>query len=281
MNMKKKIGIIIVIFCILSTFGTASGIVYPPIVPPYDHCHLLAIGISDYEGTANDDPSGSSVTDANNFYGSVYEGWYKPIADVFLNRHPMTILLDQQATMSGIDAAFEEVFADAGPNDLAIVYWSGHGAPIPDEAPFDESGGVDGTFGTYDLQPYTDDKLAEKLSEINAGAIIVILEGCHAGCFEAELDVNGQVALMSTQSDEAQVVYIYPGHIWPFLPVYQSAFSHYINVHPDINGDGLVSIEEVFWYASPRATADAALYGQNQHPLIVDNVQGDVYYRGA
>jgi hypothetical protein len=278
---RKEISLIgvAVIALVLLSASTAVAIQWPPIVPPYDHCHVLVIGISDYEGTANDDPSESSVTDANNFYSSVYGSWYKTIADVYLDAHPMTILTNQQATMSGIDVAFADTFADIGPNDIAIVYWSGHGGPIPDVAPFDENTGYDGTFGTYDLQPYTDDKLAMKLSEIDAGAKIVILEGCHAGMFEAELDVNDQVALMSTQSNEEQAVYIYPCSIWPYLPVYQSAFTHYIWDHPDLSDDGLVSIEDVFEYASPRATADAAIYGQCQHPLMVDNVPEEVYYK--
>lgn len=253
MSIKKTslMGIVVIAMVMSIAFsGVASA--WPPNLPPYPECHALVIGISDYAGTEYDDPYGGAVSDAGSFYWSLYNYW-----GMFA---PITLLTNRQATEAGIDAAFASTFNGAGFYDLAIVYWNGHA-----------SGGV---LGTWDRQIYSGNKLAGKINAINAGTKIVILDCCHAGEFSDALDLDDTVVLLACESDERVGRHDYSPSPYGFI------FSHYVNQHPDVNGDGVVSIEEVFGYASPRATADAAQYGDSQHPILIDNVDGDVAYLG-
>lgn len=254
-NKTHLMGIVAIAMVLL--IGIASvATAWPPNLPPYDECHVLAIGISDYMGdTEYDDPHGGAVADAGIFYYGL-RGYWGMFA-------PMTLLTDSQATEAGIDAAFASTFNGAGPNDLAIVYWNGHGAI--------------NALATWDGHVYLGDKLADKVNAINAGTKIVILDCCHAGGFADTLNLDDTVTLLACRSDERVALYAFSTP-WPHFLAYGYAFSHYVNKHPDVNGDGVTSIEEVFGYASPLTTALATQFGDSQHPIMIDNVPGDVAY---
>jgi hypothetical protein len=260
-------GIVIAMVFSIAVTGVVSA--WPQNIPPYDECHAVIIGISDYMGqTEYDDPYGGAVSDATKFYNELREtwGWFAPIA----------LITDSDATQDTIDATLDTVFSNMGENDLAIVYWNGHAAQFPDTAPLDEADGLDGGFATYDGWIYTDDELKVRLGNINADQTIVILDGCHVGEWEDELDTPGIVGVMACEKPEVAWLYEYTAP-YPFSN-FGYAFSHYMNKHPDVNGDGVITIEEVFGYASPRTTWSCDQYGDSQHPIIVDNVPGDVAY---
>jgi hypothetical protein len=99
-------------------------------------------------------------------------------------------LLDGAATRAAVIAGFREHLALAGPDDVALFYYSGHGsqAPVPRELRHLEADGHCETLvcwdsrmpGQYDL---LDKEVGKLLSEVGAKKphIAVVLDCCHSG----------------------------------------------------------------------------------------------------
>ena len=108
-----------------------------------------------------------------------------------------TVLLDEQATRDGLIRAFRATFADAGPGDTAVFYYSGHGSQqeAPPEHLVFEPDGLDETLvlhdsrtdGGYDL---ADVELGVLVREITArdAHVFVVLDCCHSGSGLREAD---------------------------------------------------------------------------------------------
>ena len=108
-----------------------------------------------------------------------------------------TVLLDEQATRDGLIGAFRRTFADVGPGDTAVFYYSGHGSQqeAPPEHLVFEPDGLDETLvlhdsradGGYDL---ADVELGVLVREITTrGAhVFVVLDCCHSGSGLREAD---------------------------------------------------------------------------------------------
>lgn len=261
MKTRKKCikGIVaLAIIGIIATSGLPTAAGFGHILPDsseseYDKCLALVVGISNYEGREHDDPWRSSTRDANEFRRQ-------------LKKSPgltkIKLLMDRAATELAIDTAFADISAKAGPNDIVIVYLTGES---------DESDEFNRALMTYDLQPYTPNKLAEKLNNIDAGVIVVIIDCCYVGVYKEELDgIDGLVVLMSSQADELVGVYEYSDP----LTSYHTAFLYWLNRVPDkadADNNGLISVKEAFDYASYMTVINAAKYGQSQHPIIMRN----------
>ena len=269
MSIKKTSLIAIAVIGIIA-FGAFASIAtaWPPNGPPYDHCHALIVGISDFEGT-EDDMDDSSVRDATELYWHLNTQWPQDMGNIRLRT-------DRRATKNTIDSDFNTLFAGMDSDDLAIVYWAGHGGWTGfDDAPVDENGGQDGALRTYHTNwGYSDDEFAEKINAITAGTKVVILDSCHMGEFESELDMSNTVVILSTRTAETTDTYVFSDPI----PTNHKPFSYYFNRAGDTNGDGVITIEEAFAYANPRTVANAAANGNSQHPILIDNVPGGVAY---
>jgi hypothetical protein len=234
-NKKSLIGVVVIAMVLSITFS-GIAIAWPPNLPPYDEVCVLVIGISLYE-----DPywntGDSAVRDANYFYWKMLDNWPQCSQEIVL-------LTDSDATYDNIKDAFDDVFANADENTLAIVHWGGHGGygtNAPDYAPIDENGWADGILLTYDGYGVTDDELGVEIGAITAGTKVVILDSCHMEEFDSELDLDNTIAIMSTEYDEDTHPYAYP-------PVYQmhKPFSYYFHRASDTNSDGVLTIEEAF-----------------------------------
>ena len=266
----KIIAALMVAILVIGSIGAASA-AWPPNVPPYENCYALVVGISEYEGEGIQGDAGARNS-ASKFYYTLRETW-----GIF-NPHA-TLLTDSQATWSNLNYYFDTFFADAGPNDLAIVFWAGHSGLIYDVAPFDEPDDLDGLLYTYDRWRYTDDEFAEKISAIPAGTKVVILDGCRTGEFSRELDMPNVLSVMGARCIDSTESYRY--YFWGYTYKLYMPFSYYFSNSGDTNGDGLITIEEAFAYAYPLTVAKAVENGRSQHPVIVDNVPGDVAYLDA
>jgi hypothetical protein len=109
----------------------------------------------------------------------------------------LTVLLDEQATRDGLIRAFRATFADAGPGDTAVFYYSGHGSQqeAPPEHRVFEPDGLDETLVLHDSRADHGDDLAdvelgELVREVTArGAhMFVVLDCCHSGSGLREAD---------------------------------------------------------------------------------------------
>jgi hypothetical protein len=89
-------------------------------------------------------------------------------------------LVNEQATRREIMVSLESWLTKAGPDDMILLYWSGHGFPDPENP-------EKVYFACYDTDPtipptgYRMDKVREVLSERNAKHVVIIADTCHAG----------------------------------------------------------------------------------------------------
>ena len=102
----------------------------------------------------------------------------------------LTTLTDAEATRDAVVAAFREQLGKAGPDDVALFAYAGHGSqePTPKELWDGEPDHLDETLvlvdsrrpGGWDL---ADKELALLLHEVarTAGHVLVLLDSCHAG----------------------------------------------------------------------------------------------------
>jgi metacaspase-1 len=109
----------------------------------------------------------------------------------------LRVLLNERATLAGIQQAFEQLIAEAGEGDIVMIHYSGHGQQITDDND-DEADGYDEAWVPFDagarFNPtgYTgtkhlrDDVIGEWIAALSRkvgpkGSILVNIDACHSG----------------------------------------------------------------------------------------------------
>lgn len=111
-------------------------------------------------------------------------------------------LFNQQATLGNIKQHFHTWLAEAGPNDKVFVYFSGHGAYVPD-ANGDERDRQDELLVTYDttvanrqlVNYLLDDEVHAMVAELRSKHVLLIFDSCHSGSAAKSLGVEEKRAL--------------------------------------------------------------------------------------
>jgi pimeloyl-ACP methyl ester carboxylesterase len=110
------------------------------------------------------------------------------------------LLEDAQATRQALIAGFRNHLAKAGPDDVVLFYYSGHGSqePTPPEFVTLEPDGLDETLVLFDSRDpgqfdLADKELTKLIKEVadRAGHVAVILDCCHSGSGTRALDEDG------------------------------------------------------------------------------------------
>lgn len=161
------------------------------------------------------------------------------------------ILIDEDATKKGILAAMMDVFHGAGPDDLVLLYFSGHG--------------LEGSFLPFDFDGLRNQLLHEEIQDIlsqsSAGFKLCIADACHSGSLVAQKGPGsdgsgfgaptpttatlhgGSALLMSSRSNETSL---------ESSGLRQGVFTHYLmrgwKGEADLNGDHAVSLRELYLY---------------------------------
>ena len=143
--------------------------------------YALVVGIDDYPGVDNDLPS--SVADA------------AIMKDLLMERYGFVLenivtLRDEEATREHIRQAFTRHLGQAGPDGVAVFYYSGHGLQIEGNlairAPQDpEPDGKDEALYVWGRDARSsillDDELGQLVGALSAQRILIILDACHSG----------------------------------------------------------------------------------------------------
>jgi hypothetical protein len=177
------------------------------------------------------------------------------------------IMIDEEATLDNVRAGLRNMFAKAGPNDLVIFYFSGHG--------------LNGSFLPYDFDGYNNklahSEVAEIFAESKAKYKLCLADACHSGSIlamrsgEAEetlttyyqqlaKSVSGTALLMSSKSDETSL---------ESSGLRQGVFSHFLirglKGEADKDKSGIVSIGELYEFVSENVRTYT---GNRQSPVI-------------
>lgn len=134
--------------------------------------YAVCIGLSEFT-----DPEISHLPFAANDAEDVADMLYRRGG---IPKDSIRTLINSQATKANIESALEGFLSKAGPDDVIILYWSGHGFPQPDNP-------KNVYFACYDTRlhrPFTGyrmDKVRRSLEEKNAAHVLVMADTCHAG----------------------------------------------------------------------------------------------------
>jgi uncharacterized caspase-like protein len=179
------------------------------------------------------------------------------------------ILIDEDATHDKILDAIADIFGKAGENDLAMIYFSGHGLP--------------GAFLPIDFDGFNRKIQHEEINEIlessPAKYKLCIADACHSGSLLAMAEKSGTVRnvladyyktlaqaepgtalIMSSKSEETSL---------ESSGLRQGVFTHFLirglKGEADKDGNKIVTVQELFDYVDENVRA----YTMNrQSPMI-------------
>ncbi|MCF7875899.1 PKD domain-containing protein, partial [Candidatus Bipolaricaulota bacterium] len=148
-----------------------------------DEKHALVAGVTEYEyhGLNN---LNFPAEDARAFYNLLIE-------EGGFNEENVTLLTNEEATTYRFDKELRRLATETESDDLAVIYYSGHGVQGKDAKPKDEEDGYDEYYVTHGTDPtdsdtiyetaYRDDIFANSVSNIPSDQVAIFLDSCYAG----------------------------------------------------------------------------------------------------
>jgi hypothetical protein len=113
------------------------------------------------------------------------------------------VLTDSQATQANFIAGIRSLAERAQPDDVVLIFYSGHGNVVPVPAAGDphELDGIDETVVMVDGQ-LTDTEVVHELDAIRSNTTILALDSCHAGGFAEDFMTRpGRMGIFSSDED--------------------------------------------------------------------------------
>lgn len=157
--------------------------------------YAVMVGISDYAGTASN--LAYTADDARKMAETLRrQGVLAPES---------IVLTDAQATPAAVRAAFSRVAQAAGPNDMFLFFYSGHGTQVParSQGEPDNRDEAIALIGGLLL----DDEMAQMWSQVRAGVSMLALDSCFSGGFARDVVSRpGVMGLFSSEEDLTSAV---------------------------------------------------------------------------
>lgn len=183
------------------------------------------------------------------------------------------VLTDAQATVGGVRRAFAQVAAQAGPDDIFLFFFSGHGSQQRTAVSNLELDGLAETLVMRDGQ-ITDAELAEMFGTLNTRLSLIVLDSCFSGGFARNVVSRpGVIGLFSSEEDLTSQVagkFQAGGYLSHFLRL---AFSGEAN----LDGDDILTAGELTTYLRRKFAAEVqdvsaqTMDGQRSYQnLVVD-----------
>ncbi|MBI2445794.1 caspase family protein [Candidatus Micrarchaeota archaeon] len=154
--------------------------------------HVLAIGINDYKNARLN--LGQAKADAEEFLRAIEQRGRPIFKDIV--SHPV---YNAEATRERIEAELKKIAADANPQDVFILYYSGHGttsvgsATRPPDFYFalNEVTQLYGDDALLEAKGLSATRLRELLAKVKAQKQLVILDACEAGGVVEAFKIRG------------------------------------------------------------------------------------------
>lgn len=222
--------------------GLSEGTTRIPANAQQRQVFAISVGIADYGGNTSD--LTYTDTDAAKLY--------QKFEELGMLRHESILLTNQQATLPEFRRAFQRVAAQAGPDDIFLFFYSGHGSQIDDPDDRGELDGRDETLVFADGEELTDDDLATMFADVHAGTTMIVLDSCFSGGFERDLITRpNMMGLFSSEEDLTSLVaseFNAGGYLSRF-------FSDGVSGQADDNADGNITAGELVSYLRYRFRA--------------------------
>ncbi|MGE5603098.1 MAG: caspase family protein [Nitrososphaerales archaeon] len=262
---------------------------------------MLSIGIGNYQNPRIN-PLSLTRDDA------------KAMSQVFRGVGPtdpvVKLLLDQDATKAGIKAGIDWLAETAGPDDIAIWYYSGHGARYADPNS-DEPNAYDEFLCPYDTfvqkqdisTMLRDKEIKEWIKGITAKtkSLVAIFDSCHSGdavqlgeATPKEIErslVEEMLEGITLGAEPAGMVSTkgpLEGHMllaaaqphqrsYEIRGMHNGLFTTY--VLQAMQDSGITTFYSLFKVAAEGVNRDAARYRLQQTPQLMQRAQGDLAFR--
>jgi hypothetical protein len=155
----------------------------------------LLVGVSDYGGRIS--PLPSTDEDASQLFGALRAaGLLHPASEVLTNA---------EATSKGVSDAFARVARAAGPNDVFMFFFSGHGDQIDVPRNAVELDGRSETIELFDAA-MTDAELGPLFAQVRSRIALAVIDSCFAGGFRNLISRPNVMGLFSSEEDLTSLV---------------------------------------------------------------------------
>ncbi len=155
----------------------------------------LLVGVSDYGGRTSNLPN--TDDDAQQLYNRLQQSGML---------HPASVVLtNSEATGKAVSSAFARAAAAAGPNDMFMFFFSGHGDQVDVEAGAAELDGRAETIELFD-GAMTDAQLAPLFASVRSRMSMVVIDACYAGGFRSLVNRPNVMGLFSSEEDLTSLV---------------------------------------------------------------------------
>lgn len=214
-------------------------------------------------------------------------GLYNVLTDPTIGMFPkdqVKLLVDDQVSRRAVIDALDELGRQAGPDDLVLVFFSGHGA-------------VDSRGRSYWVMQNTqvdklratalpENEITDLLADIRTTRLVTMIDACFSASTASlgdnksiidlkkifpEFDGKGRIAMTASAGDQLSVV------IPEGKPGYgYSAFAYHLieglKGHADGAGgqskEGVITVDELWSYVKDRTETTARKAGGNQRPQL-------------
>ena len=177
------------------TLGESPGLPRQVGVPGGARVVALLVGVSDYGGRTNNLPN--TDDDARQLFESLRgAGLLHPAS---------TVLANSEATSKNVAAAFARAASQAGPNDLFLFFFSGHGNQVDVTASAQELDGRSETIELFDAA-MTDAELAPMFAAVRSRMALVAIDACYSGGFRNLVSRPNVMGLFSSEEDLTSLV---------------------------------------------------------------------------
>lgn len=154
----------------------------------------VAVGVSDYERISD---LANTDRDANELLASLRQAGLL---------HPQSIsLTNKEATTDKVRAALRRAASAAGPNDVVMFFFSGHGDQVDVERSARELDGRAETIELYDAA-MRDSELESLINGIDGRMVLVAIDACYSGGFRNLVNRPNVMGLFSSEEDLTSLV---------------------------------------------------------------------------
>jgi len=265
--------------------GGVTGVLGEPLAQGAQKYAIL-IGLSNYEGTANDlcvEPTAEDYpsnlcedNDARNMEQALVENYSYDPENIYR-------FSDADADFYAIKAAVDYVTANASVDDEVVFFFSGHSATGQADDGDEET--LDEGIVLYDHTVIWDGQLKEWFADLKTTRVLLAFDTCKAGGMD-ELEQDGRVIAMSSQELQYSYTYYLGGEDGQ---AGEGMFTHFFVKEGMIVGladgynplkkkdknkyDGDVAVEEAFKFSEKYVPS---LTGNNQVPVLNDKFANDL-----
>jgi uncharacterized caspase-like protein len=273
----------------------STGSRYEPPLSLRDDARAVVIGINTYQDTRI-----RNLNFARADAEAVHAVLTNPEWGRFKPEH-VTLLVDDAASQVGIKVAIETQLANrARPDDTVFVYYAGHGAPVSDLRG-NEDGYSDKYLVPADARADALRSTGISMDEINrwfgwirARQVVFFFDSCYSGgaggrSFEVPGLSTRAATLVSDEyprewGEEGRYIITACGAGQVSIEdddLKQGIFTHYLleglQGKADADGDGLVTLDELFRYVSREVKQAATLRGGAMSPMQKGSARGTIY----